>query len=117
MEMMITGDSISGEEAARLGWANRSFPEDQLEAEVLAVAERISKVPPDLVALNKRTVHRAMESMGLRTAIRIGTDICALGIHQPSMTEFITKVRDKGLTEALQERDAPFGDYRTVEEH
>ena len=82
-----------------------------------AVAERISMVPPDLVALNKRTVHRAMESMGLRTAIRIGTDICALGIHQPSMAEFIGKVRKKGLTEALQERDAPFGDYRTTQEH
>jgi enoyl-CoA hydratase len=117
MEMMITGDSISGEEAARLGWANRSFPEGDLEAEVLAVAERIAKVPPDLVALNKRTVHRAMESMGLRTAIRVGTDLCALGIHQPSMAEFIGKVRREGLTVALQERDAPFGDYRTTESH
>jgi enoyl-CoA hydratase len=117
MEMMITGDSISGEDAARLGWANRSFPEADLEAEVLAVAERIAKVPPDLVALNKRTVHRAMEAMGLRTAIRAGTDLCALGIHQPGMRAFLGRVREKGLTEALQERDAPFGDYRTTEPH
>ncbi len=30
---MITGDSISGDEAARRGWGNRSFPEAELEAE------------------------------------------------------------------------------------
>jgi enoyl-CoA hydratase len=117
MEMMITGDSISGVEAARLGWANRSFPEAELEAEVLAVAERIAKVPPDIVALNKRTVHRAMEAMGLRTAIRQGTDLCALAIHQKSFETFITRMRSEGLTAALQQRDEPFGDYRTVEDH
>ena len=26
MEMMLTGDSISGSEAARLGWATRAYP-------------------------------------------------------------------------------------------
>jgi len=29
------------------------------------------------------------------------------------MREFTTAAREKGLTTALQERDAPFGDYRT----
>jgi enoyl-CoA hydratase len=115
MEMMLTGDSISGEEAARLGWANRSFPAGDLDAEVLAVAERVALVPPEIVALNKRTVHRAMEAMGLRTAIRAGTDLCALAIHQEGFQAFIAKAREQGLTSALQERDEPFGDYRTTE--
>jgi enoyl-CoA hydratase len=117
MEMMLTGDAISGDEAARLGWANRSFPADQLDAEVLAMAERVAKLPPDIVALNKRTVHRAMEAMGLRTAIRAGTDLCALAIHQEGFQAFITKAREMGLVDALQERDEPFGDYRTTEPH
>ncbi|HKF30561.1 MAG TPA: enoyl-CoA hydratase/isomerase family protein, partial [Candidatus Binataceae bacterium] len=30
MEMMLTGDSISGIEAAQMGFANRAFPADQL---------------------------------------------------------------------------------------
>ena len=114
MEMMVTGDSISGTEAVRLGWANRAFPATELDAAVLAVAERIAKLPPDIVALNKRTVHRAMDHMGLRQSIRAGTDLCALGIHQESFEVFITEMRTKGLTAALQERDAPFGDYRTA---
>ncbi|MGV3759295.1 MAG: enoyl-CoA hydratase-related protein [Actinomycetota bacterium] len=114
MEMMVTGDSISGIEAVRLGWANRAFPAEQLEAEVLAVAQRIAKLPPDIVSLNKRTVHRAMDHMGLRQSIRAGTDLCALGIHQESFQVFIEKMRTQGLTKALSERDEPFGDYRTT---
>ena len=117
MEMMVTGDSISGTEAVRLGWANRAFPAADLEASVLAVAQRIALLPPDIVQLNKRTVHRAMDHMGLRQSIRAGTDICALGIHQESFVVFLNEMRDKGLTAALQKRDAPFGDYRTIEPH
>lgn len=112
MEMMLTGDWISGEEAARLGWANRAVPADELEEVVLERAQRIALVPPDIAQLNKRTVHRAMEVMGLRTAIRAGTELCALGIHQPSMRAFVRASIEGGLTEALQQRDEPFGDYR-----
>ena len=115
MEMMITGDSITGVEAVELGWANRAFPAADLDAEVIAVAERIAKIAPDLVQLNKRLVHRQMEVMGMRDGIRLGTEICALGIHSPSMTKFIGKARSEGLRAALDERDAPFGDYRTAE--
>ncbi len=117
MEMMVTGDSISGTEAVRLGWANRAFPAADLEASVLAVAQRIALLPPDIVQLNKRTVHRAMDHMGLRQSIRAGTDICALGIHQESFVVFLNEMKHKGLTAALQKRDAPFGDYRTIEPH
>jgi enoyl-CoA hydratase len=117
MEMMLTGDSISGAEAARLGWANRAHPAAELDAAVLAMAERVAKVPPDIAQLNKRTVHRAMDVMGLRAAIRSGTELCSLAIHQPSFQAFITEARDKGLVAALSERDEPFGDYRTAEHH
>ncbi len=115
MEMMITGDSLSGLECARLGWANASFPAEELEKRVLEVAQRVASVPPDVCALNKRVVHRQMEIMGLHTGIRAGSELCALGTHTKSMAEFVAKSREKGLTATLQERDAPFGDYRTSE--
>jgi enoyl-CoA hydratase len=114
MEMMVTGDSISGVEAARLGWANASVPAGELEAKVLEVAKRITTVPADLVQLNKRVVHRQMEIMGLHTGIRVGSELCALGTHQKSMHEFLKKMKEEGLTQALQQRDEPFGDYRTT---
>ena len=31
------------------------------------------------------------------------------------MQQFIGKIKDKGLTEALTERDGEYGDYRTTE--
>jgi enoyl-CoA hydratase len=115
MEMMLTGDSISGIEAAERGWATRAYPLEQLEAKVVEMAARIAQLPPDLVQLNKRLVHRQMEIMGMRTALRAGTELCALGTHQKSMHEFMSKVRSGGLTAALSDRDKPFGDYRTEE--
>lgn len=113
MEMMLTGDSIDGRQATALGWANASFPAEELEARVLEVAQRIASVPEDLVQLNKRVVHRQMEIMGLHTGIRAGSELCALGTHQKSLHDFMARVRKDGLTATLQERDRPFGDYRT----
>ena len=113
MEMMVTGDHLTGLEAVELGWANAAFPEDDLDESVLAVASRIATMPPDVVQLNKRAVHRQMEYMGMRAGIRAGTELCALGTHTDAMADFLAGVRSEGLTGALQRRDEPFGDYRT----
>lgn len=115
MEMMLTGDSIVGQQCVDLGWANACFPAEELEAQVLEVAGRITNVPADLVQLNKRVVHRQMEVMGLHTGIRLGSELCALGTHQKSMHEFMAQARSEGLRSALQDRDEPFSDYRTQE--
>lgn len=117
MEMMITGDSITGAEAVELGWANDVFSLDELDAKVVEVAERIAKIEPDLVQINKRVVHRQMEVMGMRQGIRAGTELCALGVHTNAMKKFLANVKEGGLTAALSERDEKFGDYRSVEEH
>ena len=112
MELMLTGDAISGTEAVRLGFANRAFPAADLETEVLAMAGRIAKVDPDLAQLNKRLVHRQMEAMGLRAGLRAGTDLHALGWHTNASRTYMAEMR-KGVTQALSTRDATFGDYRT----
>ena len=118
MEMMLTGDSIDGIEAERRGWATRAYPADELEAKTLEMAERIAALPPDIVQLNKRAVHRQMDAMGFRAGIRQGTELCTPAMHQPSFRAFMGKTgAGKGrLTGALQERDEEFGDYRTTKE-
>ena len=112
MEMMLTGDAMSGDEAVRLGFANRAYTAEALEGEVLSMAERISKVDPELAQLNKRLVHRQMEAMGMRAGLRAGTDLHALGWHTPASREYMAELR-KGVTAALTSRDGTFGDYRT----
>ncbi|MEL0064141.1 MAG: enoyl-CoA hydratase-related protein [Gammaproteobacteria bacterium] len=112
MEMMLTGDAISGSDAVEYGFANRAYPIDELEDAVLAIAEKIAKVPPDIEQMNKRAVHRQMELMGMRAAIRQGTEIQALAFHTKS-TRAHFKELAAGLTDALSKRDGKFGDYRT----
>jgi enoyl-CoA hydratase len=114
MELMLTGDAISGIEAVRLGFANRAFPLEKLDSETLAMAERIAKVDPELAQLNKRLVHRQMEAMGLRAGLRAGTDLHALGWHTGASRAYMTQMRE-GVKAALDARDSTFGDYRTKE--
>jgi enoyl-CoA hydratase len=115
MEAMLTGDSMSGVEAVEAGFANRHFPAESLDEEVLAIADRVTKVPADLQALNKRVVHRAMEAMGMRDGMRATADINALGFHQASSIEYHRRFAE-GVTEALDARDEAFQDYRRKED-
>jgi enoyl-CoA hydratase len=114
MEAMLTGDSMSGREAAERGWANRAWSADTLEAEVLKVAERVARLPTELAAINKRSVHRAMEIMGLRAAIRAGTELQALAFQTEASKAYMSRFRRDGesVSGLLSERDAAFGDYR-----
>lgn len=112
MEALLTGDAMSGVEAVEAGAANRAFPADQLDDAVLAVAARVAKVPPELLALNKRAAHRAMDVMGIRNAIRATADIQALGFHQPPSKAYMRSFGEKGVSAALSDRDRQFGDYR-----
>ena len=112
MEMMLTGESISGEEAASQGFANKSFDAGTISEEVTKIAEKVAKVPSDIQAINKRAVHRQMEAMGMRTGIRAGTEMQALAMHSKSTQEHLKELAS-GLKEALTKRDKEFGDYRT----
>lgn len=88
MEALLTGDAIDGVEAARIGWANRAYLADELEAAVLAIADRIAGVASDLTALKKRLVHRQFDLRGGRSAIRAGQEFQALAGHQASVQAF-----------------------------
>jgi enoyl-CoA hydratase len=114
MEMLLTGDAISGMEAAAKGFANRAVPAAELDQTVLAVAERIALVPTELSQINKRAVHRAMEIMGLRAAIRAGTELQALAFSTAASQAYRAQFKRDGssVRELLTQRDAPFGDYR-----
>eukprot|EP00756_Hemistasia_phaeocysticola_P010709 Hpha_TRINITY_DN15036_c1_g5::TRINITY_DN15036_c1_g5_i1::g.123295::m.123295/K01692/paaF, echA; enoyl-CoA hydratase len=114
MELMLTGDAVNGSEAVRLGLANRTFPLQRLEEETLKIAARVAKIPEDLLAMNKRSVHRAMETMGMRTALRYGTDLQALSMHTPSSKAVMAQFSgQKGsVAKVVGDRDKAFGDGR-----
>ncbi len=112
MELMLTGDHMSGLEAVESGFANRAFPEAELEENVLRIAERVAKTPSDLQQINKRAVHRQMDAMGIRAGIRAGTEMQQLATYTATTQAHLAELRE-GLTAALSKRDSEFGDYRT----
>jgi enoyl-CoA hydratase len=113
MEIMLTGDSITGLEAVKYGFANRAFKAEELDERVLERAERVAGIAPEVQQMNKRAVHRQMEVMGIRQGIRIGTELQALGQGTDTAKAFFETIGAKGLTAALSERDGVWGDYRT----
>jgi enoyl-CoA hydratase len=112
MELMLTGDHMSGAEAVECGFANRHFPQAELEDAVLASAERVARTPSDLQQVNKRAVHRQMDAMGIRAGIRAGTEMQQLATFTRTTQAHLAELREN-LTGALSKRDAEYGDYRT----
>jgi enoyl-CoA hydratase len=113
LEAVLTGDAMTGVEAAAAGFATRSVPLEQLEDTVLAAATKVAKIPHDILAINKRSFHRSMEIMGIRDAMRAAAEISALGMRSKSSTEY-SKQLAAGVSAALTARDGAFGDYRTA---
>jgi enoyl-CoA hydratase/carnithine racemase len=58
-ELVLTGDTIDAEEAARIGLVSRVVPDDQLPAEAKKLAERVAVNPPRTVRLAKRLLREA----------------------------------------------------------
>jgi enoyl-CoA hydratase len=110
--MLLTGDTISGAEAARIGLVMKAVPEGDLHAEVEELADRMALIDVDLLASNKRIVNMAMELMGARTMQRMAAERDAIARQAPVVTEFYQMAKEKGLKAALEWRDSKFGDGR-----
>ena len=112
--LLLSGDSISGVEAARIGFALESVPADQLDAHVDALAHRLAMIDHEMLAANKRQVNLALELMGARTMQRLATEIDARAHLAPSVAEFARISSEQGLKSALEWRDTKFGDGRAT---
>jgi enoyl-CoA hydratase len=110
--LLLTGDTITGKEAAQLGFALKSVPAADLAAEVDGLADRLTQIDHHLLSANKREVNLGLELMGARTLQRITAEIDAHAHNAPAARGFGPRVAELGLREALRTRDAVFGDGR-----
>jgi len=69
MEMILTGQSISAEEAYRIGLVNKVVPVESLMIETKKMAENIGSKPPISVRAAKQAILRAND-----TALEVGLD-------------------------------------------
>jgi enoyl-CoA hydratase len=107
--MLMTGDKLSGRDAARIGLVLKAVPADKLDAEVDALAKRVALTDGDLLASHKRIVNLGLELMGWSTLQRLAAENDARAHLSTGFKTFFGNVQDKGLKEALRLRDEPFG--------
>jgi enoyl-CoA hydratase len=100
-ELLLTGDLIDGTEAARIGLVNL----DRLEDEVEALADKLARVDPDVMAPTKLMLNRAMEAAGFMAAVEMGLDLQSFINMSEASREFDAIVRERGLKAALAWRD------------
>ena len=114
--MLFTGDTISGLDAARVGLVLEAYPADEIDAQADEMARRIACVDAEILATHKRVVNMQMELAGAKLSQRYAAELDARAhlSQGPRRTQFRKDMAEKGLKEALTNRDAPFGDSRVA---
>jgi 2-(1,2-epoxy-1,2-dihydrophenyl)acetyl-CoA isomerase len=68
IEMSMLGDSVDAEEACRIGLVNKVVPDEKLEEEITALAERLATMPTIALGRIKQTLYASFET-DLATAL------------------------------------------------
>lgn len=110
-EYALTGRSLSGREAERIGLINKAVPFEQLEGEVRRLAAELATIPASQLATMKLVVNQAYENMGLATTQMFGSVMDSMMRNTPEALDFIEGARRDGVAAAVARRDGPFGDY------
>jgi len=107
-ELLLTGDLIDAREAERIGLVNRAVPLERLADEVDALADRLARVEPDVMAPTKLMLNRAMDAAGFAQAVEMGLDIQSFINLSETSRAFDAIVRSDGLKAALAWRDSRY---------
>jgi enoyl-CoA hydratase len=115
--LQLTGDSVTGADAEKIGLVMKAVPANVLEDEVEGLADRFGLIDPDLLAANKRITNLALELMGAQTLQRLAGENDARAHRSQAVRNYGRSVKEHGLKETLRRRDEPFGQgYARVSE-
>lgn len=106
----MTGDLITGADAAKIGLVLKAVPGELLDREVDGLLDRFAKIDPDLLSTNKRVINVGLELMGARTLQRLAAEFDARGHLAPAARETARALGEHGVRETVHARDARFPD-------
>src|SRR5205823_1052955 len=66
--------TFRGREAVQMGWGNYAVPAEELADFTRQLAERIARVPSDMLALKKAAVNGQFEAQGFKQAVMRGAE-------------------------------------------
>jgi len=92
--IVLTGDFIDAEEAARLGTANHVVDDDDLPAAVNTLARKLADAPPVAVRMIKRAVYQSARA-DLRTSLDLISSHMAVVTSTQDSAEALAAFREK----------------------
>src|ERR1700710_609052 len=101
----LTGEPLTGKEAAEVELINESVPFARLEARVAEVAALLSRIPLSQLQAQKLVVNQAYENMGLASTQTLGVVLDGLMRNTPDALEFIALAESEGVSAAVARRD------------
>ncbi|MEM6545668.1 MAG: crotonase/enoyl-CoA hydratase family protein [Pseudomonadota bacterium] len=107
----LTGESISGKAAVEAELINFSYPLEELDDRVDALAKRLTNIPLTQLTSMKLIVNQAYDNMGLQSTQTLGPILDGIMRNTPEGRAFVHTARDEGVRSAIEQRDGPFGDY------
>lgn len=94
MEMLLTGDTISAQEALEFGLVNRVVPPNELDATVMDLARKISAASSQTLAIGKPAFYRQLE-MDRPAAYKFAQGVMVDNLMAEDAKEGITAFLDK----------------------
>ena len=107
----LTGEWVSGKEAAEIELINQSVPLEDLDQTVQELAEKLAQIPLTQLIAMKLVVNQAYDNMGLQSTQTLGPILDGIMRNTPEGRDFVRVARDEGVKAAVRMRDAPFNDY------
>jgi enoyl-CoA hydratase len=107
----LTGEPLSGKQAAEVELINQAVPFDALETTVRALAERLARLPLSQLAAMKLIVNQAYANMGLASTQLLGPVLDGYMRNTPDALRFVEVAAHEGVASAIAGRDGPFQDY------
>lgn len=109
--LMLTGQSLTGRDAERVGLVSAAVPKEELAATVDDIAAKMATIPTNQLVMSKLLVNQAYENMGLRTTQILGTVFDGIARHTPEGVAWRDIAMQEGFREAVRRRDGPWKDY------
>jgi enoyl-CoA hydratase/carnithine racemase len=94
MEMLVTGDFISAQQAQERGLVNRAVPPEQLDTEICKLVDSILAKPRTTIAMGKELFYRQRE-MGLEAAYQLAGQTMAVNMMDACAQEGVTAFTEK----------------------
>jgi enoyl-CoA hydratase len=108
---LLTGDEISGKQAAEIGLILEAVPDDEVHARAMALATRMAKLPTSQLVMLKLLCNQTVENMGFGSSRMLGTLFDGIARHTAEGKAFVERANEVGWRNAVRERDDPFEDY------